>query len=82
MNEAAFEIKYVDTENNLAELKGVDVAAELEKLRLAINAILQKMEKVGAYELSEITANVGVKCGVLIFEANGSIELKWTKPKP
>jgi hypothetical protein len=75
--------RYVDTENTLAELKGVDVASELEKLRLAINAILQKMKNVGdAYELSEITANVGVKCGALIFEANGSIELKWTKIKP
>ncbi len=82
MNEAALEIKYVDSDNTLDELKGPDVMAQLEKLRLAIQAMLQKMEKVSDYELSEITAKVGVECGALIFKGNGSIELKWKKPEP
>ena len=82
MNETAFEIKYVDAEKNLvSELKGADVVAQLEKLRLAISAMLQKMEKIGAYELSEFTATVGVEAGILIFKANGSIEMTWKKPK-
>lgn len=80
MNENAFEIKYVDSENNLAEIKGPDVMAELEKMQLALQAMLQKMQKISGYELSEITANVGVECGAVIFKGTGAIELKWTKP--
>jgi hypothetical protein len=75
-------MKILTDDKQVEVFKGPDVVSELEKLRLSMEAILQKMEKIGAtYELNEITATVGGKCGVLVFEANGSIQLKWTKIK-
>jgi len=35
--------------------------------------MLHKMEKIGVYELSEITVKVGIECSVLIFNADGII---------
>jgi len=60
------------------ELKGVDVEAQLEKLKLAVERMLGKMKKIGDYELSEFTAHVG---GELVFKADGFIEMTWKKPE-
>jgi hypothetical protein len=76
------EMRFVNDDKQIEVFKGPDVVDQLEKLQNSMDQILQKLEKVGAsYELSEITASVGGKCGILVFEANGSIELKWTKIK-
>ena len=45
------------------------------------NIILHKMEKIGVYELSEITVKMGIECGVLIFNADGSIQMTWKKTR-
>jgi hypothetical protein len=77
-----FEVKYLDSETKeIASLKGVDFAGQIDKLKSAIENLLGKMEKFGAYELTDITAKVGIELGVLIFKADGSIEMKWSKPK-
>jgi hypothetical protein len=82
MSENNFEVKYVDTEKNVvAELKGKDIADQLEKIKKAINLMLKKMEKVGDYELTEFTATVGVEAGVVVFKATGEIAMTWKKPK-
>ena len=81
-SESKFEVTYLDTETNLlASIKGKDFADQLDKLKLAVEHMLRKMEKVGDYELSEITAKAGVELGAWIFKADGSIEMKWTKPE-
>jgi hypothetical protein len=81
-SEPKFEITYLDNQTRrLASVKGKDFADQLDKLKMAIEHMLQKMEKVGDYELSEITAKAGVELGVWIFKADGSIEMKWAKPK-
>jgi hypothetical protein len=81
--EPKFEVMYLDTEKNkIASLKGPDFSGQIDKLKSAIDHLLEKMEKFGPYQLSEITAKVGIELGALIFKADGSIELKWTIPKP
>jgi hypothetical protein len=81
-SELKFEVTYLDTETNLlASIKGKDFADQLDKLKLAVEHMVKKMGKVGDYELSEITAKAGVELGAWVFKADGSIEMKWTKPK-
>ena len=81
-SEPLFEVKYFDPEKNqVAELKGIDVERQLEKMKKAIEHMLEKMKKIGEYELSEFTAHAGGKLGILVFEANGFIEMKWEKLK-
>jgi hypothetical protein len=81
-SEQKFEITYLDNQTKrLASIKERDFADQLDKLKLAIERMLKKMEKIGDYELSEITAKAGVELGVWIFKADGSIEMKWAKPK-
>jgi hypothetical protein len=81
-SEPKFEVTYLDTETNLlASIKGKDFADQLDKLKLAVEHLVREMEKVGDYELSEITAKAGVELGAWIFKADGSIEMKWTRPK-
>lgn len=80
MNETDFEIKYVDSEKNMvAELKGKDFSDQLEKIKKAVNIVLQKMEKIGAYELREFTATAGIEAGILVFKATGEISMTWKK---
>lgn len=75
-----FEIKYVDSESKqIAELKGIDVERQLKKMKESIEHMLKWMKTIGEYELSEFTAHAGGKLGVLVFEANGFIEMKWEK---
>jgi len=81
-SEAEFEIMYFDPEKNqMARLKGRDFAEQLDKLKRAIEYMLGKMQKLGNYELSEFTAKAGVEAGIWVLKANGSIEMKWAKPK-
>jgi hypothetical protein len=80
-SEPKFEITYFDTRTNrLASIKGRDFAEQLDKLKKAIEYMLGKMQKLGDYELSEFTAKAGVEADVWVLKANGSIEMKWTKP--
>jgi hypothetical protein len=62
-------------------LKGPDFSGQIDKLKSALESLLGKMEKFGSYELTDITAKVGIELGALIFKADGSIEMKWSKPK-
>jgi len=81
-SEPKFEIKYLDIKAmKLASVKGIDFSDQIDKLKKAIQQLLEKMEKFGPYELSEITAKAGIELGALIFKADGSIEMKWEKPK-
>jgi hypothetical protein len=76
-----FEVMYLDSKKNqILTIKGIDFSDQLDKLKQAIEHMLEKMETLGPYELSEITAKAGVELGVWIFKADGSIEMKWTKP--
>jgi hypothetical protein len=73
---------YVDPlRNEMAFIKGPDFSDQLDKLKSAIEYMLKKMEKLGDYELSEFTATAGVEAGFWVLKANGSIEMKWAKPK-
>ena len=65
--------------NKVLPLKGKDFTDQLDKLKRAIEYMLQKMQKLGDYELSEFTATAGVELGVWVFKTNGSIMMKWTK---
>lgn len=77
-----FEIAYVDSKRNMiAQLKGPDFVEQLDKLKIAIENMVQKMEKIDKYELSQITAKVGLELGYLVFKADGSIEMTWKKPE-
>ncbi len=81
-SELDFEIAYVEPKTHMiAEVKGVNIVAQLEKMKTAIKKMLQKMEKIGDYELSEFTVTVGIEAGILIFKTDGSIEMTWKKPK-
>jgi len=76
------EILYVDEKTKeIAQLSGKDLTDQLDKLKRAIEYMLGKMQKLGAYELSEFTTTIGVELGVWIFKANGSIQMNWTKPE-
>jgi len=82
MSRMDFEVKYLDPQSKeLASLKGADFTGQIDKLRSAIENLLGKMEKIGPYELTDMTAKVGIELGALIFKADGSIEMKWSKPK-
>jgi len=74
-------MSFARAKNQIASLKGRDFSDQLDKLKSAIEYMLKKMEKVGDYELFEITAKAGVELGIWVFKADGSIEMKWTKPK-
>lgn len=79
-SEPVIGISYLNEERNkILLLKGKDFDDQLDRLRRAIEYMLEKMQKLGDYELSEFTATVGVELGVWVFKANGSITMKWTK---
>jgi translation elongation factor EF-1beta len=81
-SELDFKVAYVEPETHIiAEAKGVDIVAQLEKMKTAINKMLQNMVKIGDYELSEVTVAFGLEAGILIFKTNGSIEMTWKKPE-
>ncbi|MGD8544936.1 MAG: hypothetical protein PVH12_02070 [Candidatus Bathyarchaeota archaeon] len=74
------EILYVDEKTKeIAQLKSKDLTDQLDKLKRVIEYMLEKMQKIGVYELSEFTATAGVELGVWIFKAEGSVQMKWTK---
>ena len=75
-----FEMMYFDSrKNQILLLKGGELVGQLDKLKKAIESMLGKMQKFSDYELSEFTASLGVELGALVFKANGSIQMKWTK---
>jgi hypothetical protein len=79
-----FHIRYFDTttgKNELALIKGREFGDQLDKLKKAIEYMLEKMQKLGDYELSEFTAKAEIQAGLPVLKATGSIEMKWTKPK-
>jgi len=77
-----FEIAYADSESKqIAKITGFDVEQQLKKMKESIEHMLANMQKIGQYELAAFTAHVGGKLGVLVFEANGFIEMKWEKAK-
>lgn len=79
-SESRLSITYHDhLQNRMALLQGRDFTDQLDKLKLAIEYMLKKMEKLGDYELSEFTAKAGVEMGVWVLKANGSIEMTWKK---
>ena len=46
--EPKFEVMYLDTEKNkIASLKGPDFSGQIDKLKSAIDHLLEKMEKFG-----------------------------------
>lgn len=80
IDESKLEIQFLDTKSgNLSVLRGRDLTDQIDRLKTAIEYMLEKMEKLGHYQLSEFTATAGIELGAWIFKADGSISMKWTK---
>jgi hypothetical protein len=70
-------------ETDVAQVKTIDtnqIDSQLENIKGLVDKSFAKLSKVGDYELSSVTVKVDLKAGILVVTAEGSVELKWSKP--
>ncbi len=58
-----------------------DLEDELEKIYSKISGTLSKFEKLGKYELDEIEISLGVSGGVIVFNVEGGVSLRYKYKK-
>jgi hypothetical protein len=81
-----FELKFYDTESgkNL-QLDVTNFVTQLTSFGRVVQKALDQISQianVSNFELSEFTISAEVGASFLFIKADGSIQLKWTKPKP
>jgi hypothetical protein len=54
----------------------------LDNIYTILNAHVQKLSKVGDWELSEIDVSLDVKGNILMVSLDGAIKLTFNRPKP
>lgn len=72
-------ISYLGKNNEVAHVKGKDLQKEMDKIKSLIDDILNRMKKIGDYELSEFTASFGIEAGIWVFTTKGGITFTWKK---
>ena len=75
-----FEIQYLDSKTGRLEtLKGRDMTDQIRKIKRALEYMLEQMQKLGDYEVSEFTCSAGIEIGAWVLKANGSVSMTWKK---
>jgi hypothetical protein len=64
---------------NVEFLSPANIERDLIKIKEKLEKVLQKVDKVGQYGLSEISLSVGVTAGVLALTVEGGVTLTFSK---
>ncbi len=61
-------------------ISGDDLEKKFKDLSQTILSHLSSLEKIGKYELDTVTLTIALRAGVLVFSAEGGVELTYKIP--
>jgi hypothetical protein len=73
-------LKYVDEKTGeIKEISAKDLDERLKDLLEMLKRCIEKLQKVGTYNLQSFEVSLSLKAGMFIISAEGSIKLKYEK---
>ena len=73
-------LKYLDEETGeIKEILAKDIDEKLKDLLEMLKRCVEKMQRVGRYDLQSFEVSLSLKAGIIIVTAKGSIKLRYER---